>query len=79
MGKVRITIIIDIDIGILKKLDAMVDRKVFKNRSKAIQEAAEEKISRMHRNRLASECNKLDATFEQALADEWIYSELLEC
>jgi Arc/MetJ-type ribon-helix-helix transcriptional regulator len=77
MVKAKITI--TMNVGILKKIDVMVERKVFRNRSKAIQEVIGEKLSLMPKNRLARECNKLDAKFEKALADAWIYSELLEC
>ena len=71
MAKTKITV--TMDIGILKKLDGMVERKVFRNRSKAIQEVIGEKLSRMDKNHLARECKKLDAKFEKALAEEGIY------
>jgi metal-responsive CopG/Arc/MetJ family transcriptional regulator len=60
MAKITITL----EDGIMKKLDRMVGRKIFPNRSKAIQETVDEKLSQMDRNRLARECTKLDATFE---------------
>ncbi len=72
MAKITITL----DAGIMKKLDRMVGRKVFPNQSKAIQEAVQQKLSRMDKNCLARECAKLDAKFEQALAEEGI---LIEC
>ena len=65
MVKAKITLIMDV--RILKRLDAMVERNVFRNRSKAIQEEVEEKLSRSDKNRLARKCAKLDANFEKAL------------
>ena len=63
---------------LLKRLDRMVKSKIFPNRSRAIQEAVEDKISRMDRNRLACECAKLDAEFEQNMAEEGLGSEMVE-
>ncbi len=67
---------ITIDEQILAKVDALVRRKVFSNRSRAIQEAVREKLERMDRNRLAEECAKLDPSFERAIADEGLSEEL---
>ena len=43
---------------------------IFPNRSKAIQEAIEDKLNRLERTRLAEECAKLDPVAEQAMAEE---------
>jgi Arc/MetJ-type ribon-helix-helix transcriptional regulator len=51
---------------------------VFPNRSKAIQEAVEEKLKRMEKTRLAEECAKLDPKYEQTLAEEGFSSEIDE-
>lgn len=51
-------------------------RKVFSNRSRAIQEAVLEKLERLERNRLAEECVRLDPAFEKAMADEGLSEEL---
>jgi len=51
---------------------------VFPNRSQAIQEAVEEKLSRLEHGRLARECAKLDPAFEKALAEEGLSEELAE-
>lgn len=67
---------ITIEEGILARLDALVRRKVFTNRSRAIQEAVQEKLERIDRNRLAEECAKLDQSFEKAMADEGFAEEL---
>jgi metal-responsive CopG/Arc/MetJ family transcriptional regulator len=63
-------IAITIDDKILKQLDILVKSKYFPNRSKAIQEAVSEKLSRLEKSRLAQECAKLDPDFEQSLAEE---------
>jgi len=47
-----------------------VARNVFPNRSQAFQAALAEKLARLERSRLATECARLDPKFEQALADE---------
>jgi metal-responsive CopG/Arc/MetJ family transcriptional regulator len=54
----------------LGRLDELVRRAVFPNRSQAIEEAVEEKLSRIERTRLARECANLDPAFERALAEE---------
>ena len=56
--------------GTVKYLDDLVRRRVFENRSQAIQQSVDEKIERLGRNRLAEECAKLDSAFEAELADE---------
>lgn len=61
---------ITIDESILRRLDRLVAARRFPNRSKAIQEAVEEKLERMERSRLARESAKLDPAFEQRMADE---------
>ena len=74
----QMKVAITIEESILARVDALVKRHVFSNRSKAIQEAMQEKLERMERNRLAEECAKLDPAFERALADEGLSDELAE-
>ncbi|MDD2599238.1 MAG: ribbon-helix-helix domain-containing protein [Kiritimatiellae bacterium] len=64
-AKVAITI----DEGLLSQLDMLVKKKVFANRSKAIQEAVAEKLERINNYRLARECSKLDVEVEQSVAE----------
>ena len=71
-------IAITIENNILKRLDYLVKSKFFPNRSKAIQAAVEEKLSRMEKSRLARECSKLETNYEQALAEEGFSMELEE-
>jgi Arc/MetJ-type ribon-helix-helix transcriptional regulator len=51
-------------------LDQLVEEGVYPSRSRAIQEALEERLSRLSRDRLARECAKLDPEYESALAEE---------
>lgn len=51
MSKVKIAITLEQDS--IKRLDYLVHKHVFSNRSQAIQEAVDEKIKRLERNRLA--------------------------
>jgi len=71
-------IAITIDDKTLKQLDDLVKSKLFPSRSRAIQEAIAEKLSRLEKRRLAQECAKLDPNFEQSLAEEGLTSELEE-
>jgi len=76
MSSVKIAI--SLEKNLLKELDQMVQDKIFPNRSKAIQEAILEKISRINRSRLAKECAKLDTKFEKSLAEEGMPMESTE-
>ena len=62
----------------MNQLDQMVKVHIFANRSRAIQEAVEEKLSRLKRTRLAEECAKLDAVAEQAMTEERLSEELTQ-
>lgn len=74
MGSVKVAITIDSET--LERVDGLVERKVYPNRSRAIQSAVAEKLARMERGRLAFECAKLDPRFEKALAEEGLGQEL---
>ena len=68
MPSVKVAVTVDSET--LKRVDSLVARNVFPNRSQAFQAALAEKLARLDRSRLATECAKLDAQAEQALADE---------
>lgn len=72
----RAKVAISLDENTLNRLDRLVKAHEFPNRSQAIQEAVEEKISRLDRSRLARECAKLDPAVEKALAEEGLSDEL---
>jgi metal-responsive CopG/Arc/MetJ family transcriptional regulator len=65
-NKVAITI----EEKLLERLDRAVAQRKFPNRSRAIQEAVQEKLDRLEKTRLDREAAKLDPAFEQKLADE---------
>jgi metal-responsive CopG/Arc/MetJ family transcriptional regulator len=71
-------IAITVDNKTLERLDGLVADKVFPNRSRAIQEALEDKLERLEKGRLARECAKLDPTYEKALADEGLAADVSE-
>jgi metal-responsive CopG/Arc/MetJ family transcriptional regulator len=60
----------------LERLDELVAQSMFPSRSQAIEEALEEKLSRLQRTRLARECAKLDPEYERALAEEGMSEDL---
>lgn len=74
----RAKVAVSLDESTLYRLDRLVKARLFPSRSQAIQEAVEEKLSRLDRSRLARECAKLDPTFEKALAEEGLSDELSE-
>ena len=74
MSKSKIAISLNSEI--LDRLDRLVKRRLFPNRSRAIENAIEEKLRRLERSRLARECAKLDPEFEKAMADEGLREDL---
>ena len=68
MSVAKITV--SIDEQVLKRLDGLVQSRVFPSRSQAVQSAVQEKIARLGKTRLAQECAKLDPAEEQAMANE---------
>ena len=74
----RSKVAISLDESTLTRLDKLVEKQVFPNRSRAIEEAVKEKLARLERSRLARECAKLDPTFEKALAEEGLSEDLAE-
>lgn len=76
MGKTKIAI--TLDEKVVKKVDGLVKKHVYPNRSRAIQEALQDKLEKIEHRRLARECAKLDPVFEKAMAEEGMYEELDE-
>jgi len=72
----RTKVAISLDESTLDRLDKLVRKQVFPNRSQAIEEAVAEKLARIEKSRLAQECAKLDPAFEKALAEEGLSEEL---
>jgi len=76
MGRAKIAITLDEET--LGQVDRLVSEHRFPNRSLAIQEAVDEKLGRLSRNRLAQECARLDPSHERALAEQGMGEELAE-
>ena len=74
----RSKVAISLDESTLNRLDQLVRKQVFPNRSQAIEEAVAEKLARLEKSRLAQECAKLDPSFEKALAEEGLSQDLKE-
>jgi metal-responsive CopG/Arc/MetJ family transcriptional regulator len=68
-------IAITIEKKTLTRLDRLVRERIFPNRSKAIQQALEEKINNLEKDKLTLECEKLDQQEEMKLAEEGFASE----
>jgi Arc/MetJ-type ribon-helix-helix transcriptional regulator len=66
----RSKVAVSLEEGTVRRLDQLVRREIFPNRSRAIQAAVDEKLERLERTRLARECRNLDPVFEKALAEE---------
>ncbi len=63
-------IAITIEKETLIQIDRLVQERRYPNRSRAIQEALDEKIDRLQTNRLSEELDKLDPEEEKAFAEE---------
>lgn len=71
-------IAITMDKTILRRVDRLVQKDIFSNRSRAIQEAVAEKLVRLEHSRLARECVRLNPREERALAEIGLASEATE-
>jgi metal-responsive CopG/Arc/MetJ family transcriptional regulator len=63
---------VSMDERLLRRLDSLVERDVFRTRSEGIQQAIAEKLARLDRSRLARECANLSPIEEQEMAEEGI-------
>ena len=72
------TVAVTINRNTLARVDQLVSQHIFPSRSRAFEEALEEKLKRLDRSRLARECSKLDPTFEKSLAEEGLSGEINE-
>jgi Arc/MetJ-type ribon-helix-helix transcriptional regulator len=71
-------IAISIEASLLQRIDALVNRKLFRSRSEVFQLAVAEQIERFDDDILARECAKLDPTAEQAFADIGLSKDISE-
>jgi len=68
MPKTKVALTLDSDL--LERLDELVARRKFRNRSQAVESALADKLQRLARTRLARESAKLNLREEKRLADE---------
>jgi metal-responsive CopG/Arc/MetJ family transcriptional regulator len=68
MAKTKVALTLDRDL--LERLDELVERRRFRNRSQAVESALADKLQRLARTRLARESAKLNPREEKRLADE---------
>jgi Arc/MetJ-type ribon-helix-helix transcriptional regulator len=68
-------IAITLDRDLVKEIDRGVKSGLYRNRSRAIEEAVREKLERHRRSRLSVEARKLDRKEERALAEEGMTGE----
>ena len=74
----RSKIAITLESGLLAEVDALVKKRLFPNRSRAIREAVKEKLSRLNHSLLARECAKLEPEHEKTLAEEGYREDMSE-
>ena len=72
----RPKIAVSLDAATLARLDRLVERGAFPNRSRAVEQAVAEKLARLEHGRLARESANLDPAFEKALAEEELSADL---
>jgi metal-responsive CopG/Arc/MetJ family transcriptional regulator len=68
MPKTKVALTLDAEL--LERVDELVAKQRFRNRSQAIESALADKIHRLARTRLARESAKLNPRDEKRLADE---------
>jgi len=68
MPKTKVALTLDADL--VERVDELVARRRFRNRSQAIESALADKLRRLARTRLATESAKLNVRDEKRLADE---------
>ncbi len=71
-------IAISIAPSLLKRVDALVSKKLFRSRSEIFQVAVSEQIGRLDEDAFSQECAKLDPSEEQGFADIGLSTELTE-
>ena len=64
-----------LDAALLERVDELVAKQQFRNRSQAVEAALADKIQRLARTRLARESAKLNPREEKRLADEGLVND----
>lgn len=71
-------IAVSLDQALLDKIDRLVEKRLFKSRSQAVQIALSQSVERLEHGRLAKECKKLNIAVEQQMADEGLREDIEE-
>lgn len=71
-------IAISIEPSLLRRVDALVSKNLFRSRSEVFQIAVTEQIGRLDDDAFARECAKLDPSEEQSFADIGLSTDLTE-
>lgn len=74
MPKTKVALTLDSEL--LERVDALVAKQRFRNRSQAVEAALVDKMQRLARTRLARESAKLNPEEEKRLADEGLVDAL---
>ena len=74
MAKTKVALTLDSEL--MERVDELVSRRRFKNRSQAVEAAIAEKLERLARTRLARESAKLNPREEKQLAEEGANTDL---
>jgi len=74
----RNKVAITVNQNTLDRVDQLVKQHIFPSRSRAFEEALEEKLEKLDKSRLARECTKLDPAFEKSLAEKGLSGEINE-
>lgn len=74
MPKTKVALTLDADL--LERVDELVAKQKFRNRSQAVEAALADKLQRIARTRLARESAKLNPTEERRLAEEGLVDTL---
>lgn len=69
--------VIEIDSTLLERVDSLVARKLFRNRTEVFQSAIAALVERLDEESFACECEKLDAGREQNFADIGLKSDFV--
>lgn len=75
MPKTKVAVTLDADL--VERVDELVSRRRFRNRSQAIESALMDKLQRLARTRLARESAKLNVREEKRLADEGLADDVV--
>ena len=74
MPKTKVALTLDAEL--LERVDELVAKQRFRNRSQAVEAALADKVQRLARTRLARESAKLNPKEEKRLADEGLVDTL---